>query len=397
MSLKSAIIPIGLGAVALAALVMSSRKKAHAEQQLPPGEGYSQLPAGGTKAAPEPSPRSKSHSEMSEGLKRQTAEALARLGVHPLTGKLSGSATAADVAFATQTIGLLQSEGFYETASQLQKYANQAAAATPTPAEAKPIEQNAPPGLTAAQAAYIARVFAMERNPAVIGTFIEWLKKLPPSQQRDDAIGMAEALKLQLLAAQSTAATLDKIDQIQKAPTIADVSKVSAPLPAAPPAMAPAPASQALPAAGANASAAPTPAPAARWSPSTDIERSAAAMVLHLRELQRKYGGPKAAKGKQDTTLVKRFQALANLKQDGLPGPQTFVLASSKGAVALPFVMYWPRSANAAYVLKYRDSLRRVADALDSKGMKDEANTLRIVANAERGQGGIIGPLAPAA
>lgn len=126
----------------------------------------------------------------------------------------------------------------------------------------------------------------------------------------------------------------------------------------------------------------------------TAQEIAAEQLVNHLLQLQAKAGGNvKSTKGKQDMTLVKRFQAAEGLKQDGLPGPNTMVLAAGRGQGNLPLVMYWPKTADAAYVQKYRASLNTIANDRAAKGFPEFAAALRASALRERGQSGIVGPL----
>ena len=116
-------------------------------------------------------------------------------------------------------------------------------------------------------------------------------------------------------------------------------------------------------------------------------------MVNNIRSVQSQYGGVKAAKGKENRSLVKRFQRSVGLKQDGLAGRNTFIVAASKGAVVLPLVPYWPRSARSSTVKQYRDALLKIAAGMTAMGQTAEANALQASAYRERGQGGIVGPL----
>lgn len=406
----SALVLFGLAAAgSVAYLAMRSKTAGAAELQ--PGTTPSGLPA----------TPSKPTSELSEALKKQMAEALGRLGVSPATGKLSGAADADAIRFGSQVVGQLDSEGFHEAAAALRKYVDEAAKSVKTPADAAPIAAAAPAGLTQDQRDYIARVMALERDPNKLGLFIQWLKTLAPSKERDTMIQMAQALALQLAAAQSTASTMDKIDQIIKAPDAAAIqtaaSQALPPLPAVPVTSAPGPGSkmdgkleqgipptvvtspgiatipgQSKPALPENpvsvpAQATPQPVPV----PATAAELAARAMVDNLKAVQSKYGMP-GAKGKEDTSLVKKFQTAVSTTPDGKAGPATLVLAAGKGAVDLPLVMYWPTNATAATVAQYKASLSAIAQKLDSVGRGAEANTLRISIARENGQAGINGP-----
>lgn len=215
------VIPIALGA---AALLLLTRKSEGA---------YSQAPADGSKPpVKESAPPAKTWKEMPQALQEQVAAALGALGVSPATGKLSGSGVTADaIRMATQTAALCESQGFYDIAKQLRAYIAEAAPTVPTPPEAAPMAKVAPPGLTAEQITALTRTLTLDRDPKVIQATIEMLSKLPPSPQRDSLIEMAQALLLQLAAAQSTTQTMQQIDQVIRSPGIAEVHAAVQPLP----------------------------------------------------------------------------------------------------------------------------------------------------------------------
>lgn len=349
------------------------------------------------------------------------AEALGRLGVSPATGKLSGAADADAIRFGSQLCGTLEAMGFKEAAAALRKYVDEAAKSVKTPAEAAPIAKAAPAGLTQEQRDYIARVMSLEREPNKIALLIDWLRKLSPSAERDTMIQMAQALALQLAAAQSTAATMEQIDQVIKSPGIAQVQQAaSQPLPPAyvptPPPSAPAPTPYSLPPTPSFTSSPSLPIPGQTTAlpetplsvpskpvaqpvpvPSTPVELAAKAMIANLLGLQKQFGVA-AAKGREDKELVKKFQSLAGTTADGMPGPATFVLAAGKGAVDLPLVYYWPKTATATTVQQYRASLEKLAAKFAEMGRGAEANALRTSLAREAGQSGITGAApAPAA
>lgn len=220
------VVPLALaGAAAL--WLLTSGKTASA--------GYSQAPADGSRPpVKEPAPAAKTWKEMPPALQEQVAAALGALGVSPATGELSGQPVSAEaMQMATQTAALCESQGFFEVAKELQRLIKQAAPSVPTPAAAAPIQAAAPPGLTPAQVEAIARTLTLDRNPKAIADLITMLGKLPPSPQRDHFVEMAQALLLQLQAAQSTTQTLQQIDQVIKSPGIAEVRAAVQPLPPA--------------------------------------------------------------------------------------------------------------------------------------------------------------------
>jgi len=126
----------------------------------------------------------------------------------------------------------------------------------------------------------------------------------------------------------------------------------------------------------------------------TPVEQAAADMVDQLNAVLRNAGGDvKAAKGKEDTGLVSRFQSLAGVKADGKPGPGTLALAAENGQCDLPLVFRWPQGSTSAAVLKYRASLEAIAARRAAAGQTGCANQLRMCAARERGQGGIVGTM----
>ena len=374
----------------------------------------SRLPAPGSGSPTgtrSPAPGSRPTSELSEELKQQMADALGRLGVSPATGKLSGAADADAVRFGSQLVGTLDAMGFKEAASALRKYVDEAAKSVKTPADAAPIAKAAPAGLTQEQRDYIARVMSLEREPDKIALLIDWLRKLSPSAERDTMIQMAQALALQLAAAQSTAATMAQIDQVIKAPDQAQVVQASSqPLPPAyvptnPPQPVPVPTvvtspgianvpgqTPHLPETPLSVPSQPVAQPVP--VPATPIELAAKAMILNLIAAQKQYGVA-GAKGKEDKNLVKKFQSLAGTTADGMAGPATFILAAGKGAVELPLVYYWPKTATATTVAQYKAGLEKIAAKFLEMNRASEAASLRASIARENGQSGITGAAAP--
>ena len=217
------VLPIALGAVALFFLAKQSSASS----------SYSQAPADGSKPPKkEAAPPGKTWKEMPPALQEQVAAALGALGVSPATGELSGNPVTADaIKMASQTAALCESQGFYEVAKELKRLVAGAVVTVPTPAEAEPMKAAAPPGLTPEQVEALVRTLTMDRDPKNIEALIMALERMPQSPQRDNFIGMAKALLLQLAAAQSTTQTMQQIDQVIKSPGIAEVRAAVQPLP----------------------------------------------------------------------------------------------------------------------------------------------------------------------
>lgn len=389
------IVPLAVGAAGLLFMLTRGSTAGAATYSTAP-------PDGSAPPQKEPAPRAKGHAEMSEGMKKQVAAALSAMHYSP-NGTFLAKPKASAIAQGTQTAALLQSQGFFDAARDLRKITDEASKMVATPAAMRPVIQTAPAQLSPSQKDYLARVMAMERNPAVLSSVVKWLQSLPPSTARTDAIGTVQALIVQVAAAQSTAETVDKIEQVIKSPGVPQVQRVAQtplppvmvqPTPAAvartsPPVPMPVAIPAALPEHPAVVPKTPIPQPVPRQL--SAVERLARDMASNLAATQSRFG-LKGAKTRFDVSLVKRFQsATGATKPDGKPGPNTFILAAGKGATALPFVMFWPRRATAKTVLAYRGALSQIADKYQALGRAPEANQLRMTAARERGQGGIGG------
>lgn len=352
----------------------------------------------------------RSGAEMPDPLREQIASALAQMGVNA-TGAIVSAPTAASIQYATAIVGQLEAQGFYDAAKQLKVYVDAASRLVPTPASGASIMASAPPGLSQPEREHIARTLTLSRDPATLGKLEEWMMKLPPSAERDGQLAMIRALRLQLLSAQATNETLQRIDSVIKAPA----GKAPAPVPPARiPAVRPLPVQTALPPPIITPAA---PAPQAAKSPGlpqplpeqpvyvppTPVQqplpravtpqlKAAQALSAHLRSLQSRYGA-KGAKGKQDRAQVRTWQAALGTTADGLPGTGTLLAMARAGEGNLPWVMYWPKSATARTVQAYRDELARIAVAASSAGRTAEAKAIAESAKREHGESGIVGNL----
>lgn len=126
----------------------------------------------------------------------------------------------------------------------------------------------------------------------------------------------------------------------------------------------------------------------------TPTQAAAQAMVMNMKTVQATYGMP-GAKGREDKSLVQRFQGLAtgSSKPDGMAGPGTLLAAATQGQTDLPLVMYWPKSATQKDVISYRTGLLNLASQAQAAGNALGASQLSASATRERGQGGIVGPM----
>ena len=218
-------LPLPLLAAGAALLFLLTRKES----------AYAQAPTDGS-APPqkEPPPPAKTWREMPAALQEQVAAALGQLNVSPVTGEVGEGPISADaIKIGTQTAALCESQGFYEVAQELRRHVQNAARKVPTPPEAKAVQAVAPPGLTELEKEAIARTLTLDRDPKAIRALIVRLKALPASPEQRQFLDMAEALVLQLEAAQSTTQTLQQIDEVIKSPGLPQVQQAVQPLPPA--------------------------------------------------------------------------------------------------------------------------------------------------------------------
>lgn len=375
------LLPIaGAGALLLFLLT----KKADAASKSP----YEQVaPSGGGGKPPaktkEPAPPAKTWKEMPPALQEQVAAALGALGVSPTTGKIEGTPTADAIKLATQTAALCESQGFYEVAKELNRLAGEAVTKVPTPPEATAIKAAAPPGLTAEQVEAIARTLTLDRDPKSIAALIKSLEKLPPSPQRDNFILMAQALLLQLAAAQSTTQTMQQIEQVITSPGLPELQQAVQPLPpAVVPVMNPASTTPIV--------IAPKPAPAATATPPKPPTAAQIQKVLGTRILQaglqgsdvlgwqqwlRLDGFPSIAAdskfGPATTAATKAWQSAHGLAPDGKVGPAT------KSAIGKPAVKALPVAPAAAAPAASSTAARVLQQGLSGADVKAWQEQLR--------------------
>lgn len=340
------IIPLAAGG----ALLLLLSKKADAASKSP----YEQAPPDGSKpATKEPAPPSKTWKEMPPALQEQVAAALGALGVSPSTGEVTGTPTVESIKVATQTAALCQAQGFYEVAAELNRLAAIAAKKVPTPVEAEGMKAAAPPGLSPEQVEAITRTLTLDRDPKSIQALITFLEKLPASPQRDNFIQMAQALLLQLAAAQSTTETLQQIDQVIKSPGWPQVQQAVQPLPpAVVPVMTPTAATTATLTGPAVVMPSPsaTPAPAPQAPSAAQIQKVLGSRILQTgmqgsdvlgwqQWLQRDGFPSLAADGKfgpATMAATKAWQAAHGVRPDGLVGPATKGKVGTAAVKALP-------------------------------------------------------------
>lgn len=359
--------PILLGGAALVALLLSTGKKNADGSPASPGAA-----SGGRTSARRspglPAIQNASDTALSDAVRTQIAGLLRDLGVGDDGQLTCGSASPQIIQAATTLAAQLESMNAPVAAQQLREYARQAAACipTPTPAQSVPLPASIPKDLQD----QINRALLLEGDPNKLRTIAAGLKTLPQTQEVVNAENLLMAKADQIEAAMATAAALTQTQQILT--TSPGIPQVKAPPPA--------PTAVTVPDV-----ATPLPLPQAK----TPAQQLAEAVALMLTRVQANAGTVAKAKGKEDKTLVARFQKGEGLTADGKAGPGT-MLALAKYVAMLPWVMYWPTSANAKTVLAYRASLNQLADQA-SDPMR--AAGLRASAQHEHGEAGIVGKM----
>lgn len=289
-----------------------------------------------TKPSPTSAPTNRPTSELSEHLRQQMAEALGRLGVNPSSGQIMPGADAEAIRYATGVIGQLKAEGFHEAAKYLQNFTDLAAKTVQTPEEAAPVAAALPAGLTQEQKEYIARIMTLSRDPNAIASLIEWMKKLAPSPERDTAIQMAQALALQLAAAQSTAGALGQIEEVIKASTPEAVAAAAAAAPVALPSIpitpmaVPSPSPVPISPAASSAPTAPT---VLDFDPSKmPLLKQGMSQPKAIIQLWQRNVGVTADGifGPNTTAATKRWQTGRGLVADGIVGPKSWYAFANK-------------------------------------------------------------------
>ncbi len=352
--------PLLLGAAALTALLLSAGKSAGTTGTQSPGQ-------------PSVTPgKSPSDSTLSDAIRMQIAQVLRDLGVDDNGNLTCPNPVPANmptlVQAATTLAAQLDQMGAPVAAQQLRAYATQAAKCVPTPPPSKsvPLPSSIPPDLQA----QINRALLLEGDPAILRGIAVALRALPDQNaQVTNAEQLLDAKASQIEASMMTAAALTKTQQVLA--TSPGLPQMATPAPT-PPVLVPA-----VPT--------PQPLPAAK-SPQQQLAESTALMLTRV---QQNASSVKASKGKEDQAMVLRFQKQEGLTADGKAGPGTLV-ALAKYVAVLPWVMYWPKSANKTTVLGYRNALNTLAD---SSPDPMRAAGLRASAAHEHGEAGIVGPM----
>ena len=381
---------------------------------------------------------------MPVSLQQEMIAAMQGLGVDA-GGVVRGPVTPEAIRTATELSSRLEQAGYPEAAAELRRMAQDGSKLLP-----KPVTPPAPlPGVPAELAAQIQRALELERDPAKLEALAWALKALPASPQRDLLVGALEALILQIRTQQAISTAATEIDQMTQpaAPGTApflppytttaqtgerilkltpkpymtgeDVKAWQLVLRAAGymnvvPDGVFGPATDAATidwqrkrglsgdgdvgpltrAAIGRPPTAPLTVPSNPVQrpdpvPKTPLETAAESANVHLVTLQQKYGVA-GSKGREDKTLVKRFQTAAGGVADGLTGVNTVLALAKAGQGKLPAVMYWPKAGTKAKDLPaFRNALKTIAAQKRSAGLATLAAQIEASAAAETGAGGL--------
>jgi hypothetical protein len=310
---------------------------------------------------------------MAETEQRTFAEALRRLTVSG-DGKVRGPVTAEAIQFATQVAGRLEGRGLRQAATTLRGFINQASRMVAPPKEEEKIPL--PPQMPQSLQDRVQKTLQTERDPAKLQPLITALMPYQKTTAGAMAIKMVRALIVQIESQEAAAEALEATEKVLKAPTgtttLPELNPTTSVL-ETPPRPLPVPI---VPV--------PQPAPTVKSAAQITGEK----MAAHLFGVQQKHGMP-GAKGREDASVVMKFQRAAGLGADGKAGPGTLAKLASLKVGRLPLVMYWPRGSSRYHVQKYRDTLRRLAGQAESLGFDSVGGALRQSALREQGQGGI--------
>jgi peptidoglycan hydrolase-like protein with peptidoglycan-binding domain len=309
--------------------------------------------------------------EMPMKFKQLMGKALRALTVND-NGVVTGPVTTMALQVATSAASQLDKAGWHSAAKTIRDFAKIAAKMAP---KAKPSENvPLPKGVPADLQNKVNTAIRMERDPEKLKVLITELSKLPNAADPQVVLArqMLEAILGDVEAKIATAAALSKVDDTLKNAPEAD----DEPVPTTRPLAKPVARHQAK--------------PVARRAPG---ELEAEAMIANLLSNEDNLG-LKAAKKKYSTALVSAFQSAVGTTADGYAGPSTLIRASGLiKSGRLPHVFQWPKGSTAAKVLEYRKALNTLADRADELGQTARASALRLSAEREHGEGGIVGQM----
>lgn len=317
---------------------------------------------------------------MPAALKRELAEALQRLNAQP-DGSVRPPISKADIQFATMVEGKLNRKGFPDTGRKLRALIQKASRLVASPPPERKVDI---PGIPPSLRDQINRALELERDPDRLRALLAALKTLPKSSERDLMIAALEALIASIEAKEATDDAANEAEEVIKSPGLPQPPKKERRRKKRPPERPVIPPDVPPPTVPVRPKPQPTP------LPSSPQARLAQQLAAHLNQLQARLGMPRA-KGDQDMALTKRFQAAVNEKQDGKPGPNTFLAMARLGVSKMPLVMYWPRRSTLNNVEEYRQALLSMADVAEAAGQNQRAAELRQSAQREKGQGGVVG------
>jgi hypothetical protein len=315
---------------------------------------------------------------MTAAMKKQIDTVLRALGIDPSTNQFVSVPTEAAIQAATLLSAQLEAQGFHDAAQRIKLWAIAARAQLkPKPPIVEPT-----PAIPDWLRERVDAALKLERNPRVLRLLANELKKLPAANTPEvkALIGMLEQTAANAEQALANAQTATEIENIMVTtppdftippPTV--TPPIITPPVITPPVITP-----------------PIITPP-QVLPKSERQMAAEEMVRNLLMVQGSGSviDVRSGKGKEDQSLVRRFQALDGQKTDGKAGPGTLLSAARAGVCRLPLVQYWPRGATSKKVTEYRSNLRSIA----ATKLPNCRVALEDSATRERGQAGIAGPM----
>lgn len=274
----------------------------------------------------------------------------------------------------TAAAAAVEAAGFPQLAQELRNRANQVAVPPPPAATAIPFDVGMPPDLVS----QVAFQLANQADPNRLDTLANDMRSRGFVHSAD----LLHAKAVQVRAAIDASNTMQ---QIQTVLTTGNTITSPGFNPGAP-VMPANPSVVNIPQVFIPGAPVPQPLPLEK-APQQIVAES---LAISLQNLFNRSGSVKAAKGKEDVALVKKFQTQEGAKADGKYGPGS-ALKLGNYVSDVPPVMYWPAGANATTVKKFRSDLETLALNAEALGNADRANGLRASAAREKGQGGIVG------
>lgn len=279
----------------------------------------------------------------------------------------------------TSTAFVVEKAGFPAAAEELRQRARDIAARVPAPPPQDRPNVALDPNMPADLSLEVARQLQLQGDPNALEALAAQMRQRGFNNTADQLEAKAKQIRVMLDAAR----TMNNIDAEMKTP---GVQPTQASLPTAPPPAAIPPPTQTIPITVTATPSAPIPVPSVAQPQPPPSEKSkgqilAETLATSLNELIERYGSVPKARYKEDTGMVKRFQAEEQLPSDGLYGPTSAEhVAHYASDVPPPF--HWKKGATQKDLSRYRSNIESIALDAEQLGNTDRAQRLR--ASAQR-------------